>query len=338
MFECTWRNFENRFGAIVANLRRHADLLDREAASIHFAAAKEAALKSQEQAEAFEMQKARTELKAVQQWLAVDGVQEARLERLAHHCQSGSCDWVFRNESLSSWMVDNRNRQIVWIRGNPGSGMLALVRCSLLLAGLKIVSGKSVLCSQIIDHLWEQKAFQPAFYFCSYTPTASDSCIDIIRNICAQLLSSYSDTVAYIYRTYVDTFRSTSIRPMKELLREVLSSLGSCRIIIDGLDECGVDQQKDILSAFLGLQDSAAESCKILFSSRNDDSTIKRQLGRRTVINLKGQTDEAIAHYVRFNTDELSQSFEDLDQGMLDRIQQQVCSKAKGTISQVSVQ
>ena len=122
IFECTWRNFEHRFGAILASLRRHSDLLDREAASIHFAEAKEAALVSQRQVDDNEADRRRIELREVQRWLAVDGAQEARLERLANRCQPDSCEWMFRNESIVSWLHSNRNNPVLWIKGNPGSG------------------------------------------------------------------------------------------------------------------------------------------------------------------------------------------------------------------------
>ena len=133
IFECTWRNFEHRFGAILASLRRHSDLLDREAASIHFAEVKEATLVAQRQVDDTEAERRRTELKEVQRWLAVDGVQEARLERLKNRCQPGSCEWIFRNDSIISWLHLNRNKPVLWINGKPGSGKLLsflFVECS----------------------------------------------------------------------------------------------------------------------------------------------------------------------------------------------------------------
>ena len=121
MFDSTWRTFEHRFSGIVSNLRRHSDLLDREAASIHFAAAKDAETALQRQIEAAEAQRMRTEWKDVQQWLAVDGSQESRLERLAERCQPGSCNWILHNVILSSWLHESPSKPI-WIKGNPGSG------------------------------------------------------------------------------------------------------------------------------------------------------------------------------------------------------------------------
>ena len=126
MFECTWRNFEHRFSTILANLRRHSELLDREAASIHFANAKEEAMISQRQVEDAEMQRNRTELKEVQQWLATDGIQEARLERLANRHEPGTCEWLLRHEIITSWLHQDCNKSVVWIKGNPGSGDYSL--------------------------------------------------------------------------------------------------------------------------------------------------------------------------------------------------------------------
>ena len=130
MFDSTWRNFEYRFGGIVSNLRRHSDLLDREAASIHFAAAKDAETALQKQIEDAEAQRKRIEWKDVQQWLAIDGSQETRLERLTERCQPGSCNWILNNANISSWLHESPSKPILWIKGHPGSGeYFPLVTC-----------------------------------------------------------------------------------------------------------------------------------------------------------------------------------------------------------------
>lgn len=187
-------------------------------------------------------------------------------------------------------------------------------------------------CSQLVDYIQKRQNIQAAFYFCKYNLNTSDICTNVIRTVAVQLIHSYPDLVTYVYRSYVDSVRNTSIKRMKDLLREILSSLTTCRIVLDGIDECSVEQQKEIISTFLSLQDSAAESCKVLFSSRNDESHIKRLLSRKTVIHLKGQTDDAIALYVNQKVDELSHLFEGLDGGLLDAVRQRICSKAKGVI------
>ena len=187
-------------------------------------------------------------------------------------------------------------------------------------------------CSQLIDHIQKQQNMQSAFYFCSYSTSSIDTCSKILRTAAAQLIQSQPELVAYIYRSYVDVVKNMSTKRMKDLLREILSSLGTCRIVLDGIDECGVEQQKEIISTFLSLQTSASDSCKVLFSSRNDESHINRLLSKKTVVRLKGQTEDAINLYVKHKVDELSHSFEDLSGELLSRIRQRVCAKAQGMV------
>ena len=153
-----------------------------------------------------------------------------------------------------------------------------------------------------------------------------------MRSIAAQLLQSNWDMVTYVHRTYVESGWDPSIKRMKNLIREIFSGLRACRVVLDGIDECSIDQQKEIVTTFLTLQESASDSCKILFSCRNDESHIKRLLLRKTIVQLKGQTDDAIALYVDYKVSELSRSFEGLERQLLDKIRQRVCSEAKGTL------
>ena len=154
-----------------------------------------------------------------------------------------------------------------------------------------------------------------------------------MRSIAVQLLQSNWDMVTYVYSTYLESVWDPSIKRMKNIIREILSGLRACRIVLDGIDECNIDQQKEIISTFLSLQNGASDSCKILFSCRNDESHIKRLLSRKTIIQLRGQTDDAIALYVDYKVSELSQSFEGLERELLDEIKQRIGAEAKGTLN-----
>ena len=187
-----------------------------------------------------------------------------------------------------------------------------------------------MVCSQVVDYIQKQQSLKPAYFFCSYSLTAPDTCLAVIRTVAAQLIGSHPDLITYIYRSYVENVRSTSIKRMKDLLREILSSLSGCRIVLDGIDECATDQQKEIISTFLSLQDGAGDSCKVLFSSRNDESHIKRLLSRKIGVQMRGHTDDAIALYVNQKVGDLSSSFDGLDQVLLDKVRQRMCSQAQG--------
>ena len=108
-------------------------------------------------------------------------------------------------------------------------------------------------------------------------------------------MNSHSDIVTYVYYSY--TLEPNDLPQMSRLLSEILSSVKACRIVLDGIDECGLEQQKEIILAFLAIQRGAADSCKILFSCRAEDGNIKGSLIQSTVISLQGETDDAKLEY-----------------------------------------
>ena len=136
----------------------------------------------------------------------------------------------------------------------------------------------------------------------------------------------------YVHQHYIDTALSPSPKLMRKLLREVLAGTDTCRIVLDGIDECDETQQRDVLSTFLGLQQNAGNSCKILFASRNDENHIKALLRQSTVIPMKGQTDDAIRLFVNSKIAELTDKFESLNDIVLDRIRYRLSSKADGKL------
>lgn len=114
------------------------------------------------------------------------------------------------------------------------------------------------------------------------------------------------------------------------MLKEIMSSIGPTRIVLDGLDECDESVQSELIVALTEVQRSAGDKCKLLVSSR-DEPHIDRALRRKTVVSLKGETDQAIQRYIRQSVNDLRDCFQDLDAGLIDRIEQRLHSKANGT-------
>ena len=173
-----------------------------------------------------------------------------------------------------------------------------------------------------------------AYYFCRYSVISPDTAVQIMRSIAAQLVRSLPDIVPYVHQHYIDKALYPSPKLMRKLLREVLAGTDCCRIVLDGIDECDEAQQREVLSTFLDLQQNAADSCKILFASRNDENHIKNLLQKSTVIPMKGQTDDAIRLFVNSKIAELTDKFESLNDIVLDRIRYRLSSKADGKFLQ----
>jgi len=121
-FDSTWKAFQNRFQGILVNLRRHTDLLDKEAASIHFLDAKRMADQTLQEVDDRERRRCASELREVFSWLSPDPYQDQRLDKLSRDCQADTCEWLLRNDVISSWIREGESRPVVWLNGIPGSG------------------------------------------------------------------------------------------------------------------------------------------------------------------------------------------------------------------------
>lgn len=325
-FDSTWRSFQYRFQGILANLRRHTDLLDKEAASIHFLDAKRMVDQTLQDAEDRERQKCASELREVLGWLAPDLNQDQRLDRLSRDCLAETCEWFLRNDVIASWIHEGTSRPVVWLNGIPGSGWLSY---PLHATGIADSLGKSVLCYSLVEYLQARHTTAFASYFCNYCPVGSDTLTLILRTIAAQLIKLNPDLLAYVYQNYVEKALSPNKKIIKNILSEVLASLQSCRILIDGIDECEESQQREILSSILSLQTDAGSSCKLLIASR-DEIQINRILRQSKSISLKGKTDNAIDMFIRRGVSDLRQAFDSLDEGFVDRMQRQLSVRAGG--------
>lgn len=186
------------------------------------------------------------------------------------------------------------------------------------------------MCSKLVDHLQEQQILSCAYYFCRFSPTGTDTCVEVLRTAVAQLVKCQPDLLPHIHQNYVYKALNPSLKCMKDLLAQVLSGLHLSRIVLDGIDECHETQQKEILTTFLSLQKNAPNSCKLLISSRVDEGYIKRILRQKPTVRLKEHTADAISLFVEQNVAELSEIFDSLEEDLLSRIRRELCLKAGG--------
>lgn len=130
------------------------------------------------------------------------------------------------------------------------------------------LTGKSVICSSLIDHIEENTGSAIVFYFCNPLQTSQRQASGILRSFAAQLLSANIELAPYILETFVNH----GLRPTKKslgiILERLISSLLSVRIIVDGLDECAHGDQVEVIDDILRIKGSAPGACKILLSSR----------------------------------------------------------------------
>jgi hypothetical protein len=145
-----------------------------------------------------------------------------------------------------------------------------------------------------------------------------------------QLLRANLDLAPYIFERYANKGLAPNIVRLRKLLPELLGTIPSVRIIIDGLDEYPEPDQRMILTDLLALSKSTGANCRVLFSNR-EGSLINRTLGGRPTISLRDQNADVnkdIELHVHSRLKAFRARFGD---ALINKIERQIVEKADGS-------
>ncbi|RFU29393.1 hypothetical protein B7463_g6916, partial [Scytalidium lignicola] len=252
LFDSLWRDFNSRFNSIIESITRHRDLVDKEATSIDIAEARVWRVRAQEEVEEREHDKRIQQLNRTIDWLRIDGdfhIPDDDLYRFSKSCLSGTCKWILRDKILVNWRKDDEHHPVMWMKGIPGAG-------------------KTILSACIIQDLMKDSEFSTAYYFCDSNSNIKDLCGAIIRSLAIQLVQQNPSLAVYVDTKHVSKGIPPSRARLDELIPELLSTIETPRVVIDGLDECSDADQKEISAHILRLFTGPHTRCKVLFSSR----------------------------------------------------------------------
>jgi hypothetical protein len=117
---------------------------------------------------------------------------------------------------------------------------------------------------------------------------------------------------------------------LRLLVPQLLGIVDYTRIVIDGIDECLMENQKTILKELQALCTSPNSHCKILFSSRRE-VYICEKLSGMPQISLGGrqEVDFDIRSFVKYKVSKLRTS----DPELVDRVEKILVEKADGEFS-----
>lgn len=122
-FSSAWGRFERHFGALITNITKMSDLIDKQATTYHILEVKEWRQKSIEDSVALETRRATEQLQAVLNWLGTEvQTQKDKLDWLNARSHEGTSAWIARNTKFRSWLQRGRGSPLLWIHGKPGSG------------------------------------------------------------------------------------------------------------------------------------------------------------------------------------------------------------------------
>ena len=139
--------------------------------------------------------------------------------------------WLIEGETFRSWL--RQRGSTIWLSGIPGAGKT-------ILSGLII---QKCLARATSD-------YAVAFFFCEYNNAQSQSTVNILGSLTAQLAVQHKNCFALLQK-YYESLQPTraleSARPEVKVLLKLLQNMAQCfddvRLIIDGLDECGDDAE-----------------------------------------------------------------------------------------------
>ena len=310
-FTFNWGLFERRFKSILHRLSSHCDHLGREAAAMHFSEMKDFRLKRQLEDEAFEQRTQYQMAENVFRWLAAaEDQQDEQLHWIVDRRQAETCDWVLENPQMESWIGEEGGDPVLWMTGIPGSG-------------------KSYLCSLIIQNLQKRTDRSCLYYFCGKTAVGGDTAAVLLRTLAVQLLQQNPEIVPLVYQAFFKNMTNRSGPTMRKILSQLLPAVKVTRLVIDGLDEGKHDVQKEILKSLLDIQKQAGCNCKLLISSR-EEPQIQHSLSPRSHLKLEGKTSEGSKTYIMAQVKKIQERFPEMNSSLVDRVAERLLNKAQG--------
>ncbi|KAF7855285.1 uncharacterized protein EAF02_011544 [Botrytis sinoallii] len=297
IFLSFWKDFGSRFDSIINSLKKHRDFIDIEAVSFDIVESRESRVKMQDDIQL----RQKRELEMVEEnekiakanrlqhaiaWFTLDGKnQETEHDRISKKRHDKTCEWMAGEQQFKSWMENNTEDPCLWLHGKPGSG-------------------KSVICSYIIQRLIERPGLTTCYYYCDGR-SSGNVCQQILTTVAIQLLRQHHEISTLVAN----------------------DPTASTRIVIDGLDECSKEDQKVILKELRTICIGPALQCKVLFSSRKK-AHIRQKLLKQPYISLdsRQEVNQDIRSYLKFKISKLDTS----DQDLLERIEKTLVEKANG--------
>ncbi|RDW71007.1 hypothetical protein BP6252_07570 [Coleophoma cylindrospora] len=335
MFLTSWGRFQRRFSNILEDMKRHGELIDKEANAYNIAEAHQMRQdirawrqESLEQVERLELEQAAKQYKSIMSWLKADETDQlAIFDSISAEGTKfpGTCSWILRNPKIKSWLEKKSDHSTLWLQGIPGSG-------------------KSVICSQIISFMKAARMFV-IHHFCLHSYASSTMYEQILRSLLLQLLRKDGEIVAHVYEDCVLGKKPPAVSGLERLLKTLLPNVSHeprraeyIWFIIDGLDECEVQKQASVVN-FMNQLTSKTSSiggiiCKTLISSRSSLIVAKR-LRRTQIVSLTEENyylDTAIKQYASQRLHSMNDRLYQLDIQRKDteEIELEIAKKADG--------
>ena len=310
-FDTLWKGFQFRFAGILKKLAQHQKLLMQQVTVIDVVEARQWRIKNEEEVTRQEKLTRKDWVHDSISWLKISGeLRDNELERLSEKRQEGTCEWVFKNPLFHSWKDDAHGEPVLWVKGIPGAG-------------------KTILSTYIIRCLQEEGGFTTAYHICNSYTTGKDLRGEVMRSIAAQLLQGNLELAPFVFENYANKGLEPSISRLRNLLPELLGTIPSVRIIIDGLDEYPESEQTKILTELIALTRARDSKCRLLFSNR-EGKQINKTLNGKPTISLRDQDSDVNRDIQLYVHAFLKPMRDEFDNDLIDKVERRIIEQANG--------
>ena len=150
-----------------------------------------------------------------------------------------------------------------------------------------------------------------------------------MQDLAYRILHTNREMIPIVHQVFVQKGLLPSTPVMKNLLRQLVPGVQQMRCIIDGLDECEVSVQTEVIKLLLDLWKVSGPSFRAIISCR-DLPQIDRQLRPKITISLFQKTEQALRLYIRDGVRCLQDRFRHLEKSTIDRLEHHLLAKAEG--------
>lgn len=203
---------------------------------------------------------------------------DKRHQRLPDQRYPTSGNWILEEQTFLQWLNPNDlSNDLLYLNGMPGAGKLR-PRLPVTLMLNQLTAGKTTLVSRILDSLTKNPTVQQQpllnFYF-EHGQDGKTLMVDMLRSFIEQLLQQDDAIVDDLHETVLPARSSdlSSLSWLEEMATRIILAQKRCYIVVDGLDECGLAQRKQILQWLRSILSESKDSkvvVKVLVSGQRD--------------------------------------------------------------------
>lgn len=257
ILKLSWNDINVRIRHIIDNMKRHQDLVDKEAQAEDIERSQRQREDARTKMQTELLERTSRKKKEVMAWLgSVEhlprGMRENSLQKMA----DGTGEWLLRSSELQDWMSGTHH---LWLHGKPGAGMLkSLILCGSFLIRENL-QGKTILSSIVLNHIDREDRPHPVnkgvpilYFYCSYKVPEKNTYLAILCALISQLAAYDDQLILYLWEEHCRTPQSPSVEMCQDLLKNSIQISvppnERLYMVVDGLDELPASERKNFIT------------------------------------------------------------------------------------------